>query len=59
MVYVGDDVNDLSAMEVVGVKVCPLNARPEIKAVADICLETKGGDGAIREIVDMILEARR
>lgn len=59
LAYMGDDVNDLDAMKLAGVKVCPANARPEIKAVADIILETKGGDGAVREFADMILEARR
>jgi len=59
VVYVGDDVNDLSAIEVVGVSACPPNARPEVKAACDIHLETKGGDGAIREIADLILWAKQ
>jgi len=58
VVYVGDDINDLSAIEIVGVSVCPPNARPEVKAACDICLETKGGDGAIREIADLIVKAK-
>lgn len=58
VVFVGDDINDLSALQIVGVSVCPANARLEVKGVADIILETKGGDGAIREIADMILQAQ-
>jgi len=56
--YMGDDVNDLEAMKLAGLKVCPVNARPEIKAIADYITETHGGEGAVREVADMILACK-
>lgn len=56
--FVGDDINDKDLLEAVGTPVCPQNARPEIKAIPNmLVLEHKGGDGAIREICEMILAA--
>lgn len=58
--FVGDDVNDLELLQHVGVPVCPANARPEVKAVSGILvLEHRGGEGAIREICDAILNQYR
>ncbi len=54
--YVGDDVNDLPAMERAALAACPANARPEVKAAADLVLDTAGGDGAFRELVDILLD---
>ncbi|MBQ0119406.1 MAG: HAD-IIIA family hydrolase [Bacteroidales bacterium] len=57
--FVGDDINDIDLLEAVGVAVCPQNARPEVKAISGILvMERKGGDGAIREICDRILESK-
>ena len=56
--FVGDDVNDLDLLQHAGVAACPANAIPEVKAVPGIIqLTKKGGDGAIREICEMILAA--
>ncbi len=55
--YVGDDVNDLDLLQAVGYPACPANARPEVKQVPRIrVLQARGGEGAIREIVDMIMK---
>lgn len=56
VVYVGNDANDLECMRHVGCAVAPADAYPEALSVAQIVLEHKGGDGAIREICDLILE---
>ncbi len=56
VVYVGNDANDLECMRHVGCAVAPADAYPEALSVAQIILEHKGGDGAIREICDLILE---
>ncbi len=54
--YVGDDINDIDLLQAVGVAACPPNARPQVKAIPDILqLKTPGGQGAIRELCDMIL----
>lgn len=57
--FVGDDVNDLDLLQQAGVAACPANAVAVVKAVPGIIqLTKKGGEGAIREIAEMILEAR-
>src|SRR5437870_6783635 len=56
--YVGDDLNDLPAFSLAGVKFAPANAVTEIKALADFVTEKSGGEGAIREVCDVILKAQ-
>lgn len=53
-IYVGNDTNDLEAMKLVGWPVCPADAHPEIKAISKLCLNKKGGDGAVRELCDLL-----
>lgn len=54
--FVGDDINDVELLSAVGLPCCPPNARPEVKAVPGIrVLQTPGGQGAVREICDAIL----
>ena len=54
--FVGDDINDVELLGAVGFPCCPLNARPEVLAVPNVhVLNTRGGEGAIREICDEIL----
>lgn len=57
--YVGNDVNDISCIEAVGVGVAVADAHPVVAAMADIVTEAAGGSGAAREICDLILENRR
>lgn len=58
MAYVGDDVNDLSALALAGLAVAPANAQGPVKEKASLVLERGGGRGAVRELVDMILAER-
>lgn len=54
--FVGDDINDIDLLQAVGTAACPKNARPQVKAIPGILqLEHCGGDGAIRELCDKIL----
>ena len=54
--FVGDDINDVELLSAVGYPCCPPNARPEVLAVPGIrVLKKPGGQGAIREICDEIL----
>jgi N-acylneuraminate cytidylyltransferase len=57
-IYVGNDVNDLECMAVVGVAACPADARQEVRAVASWALAAQGGRGAAREVADSIVAAR-
>jgi 3-deoxy-D-manno-octulosonate 8-phosphate phosphatase (KDO 8-P phosphatase) len=53
--YVGNDINDLEAMEIVGTSFCPADSQESIKSICDQILETNGGDGVIRELVNIII----
>ena len=56
--FMGDDVNDLAAMELAGVSAAPPGARPAVLHEADIVTEAAGGNGAVRELVDMLLSGQ-
>jgi len=56
--YIGDDVNDLEALKGVGFSATPADGMPKVAAVVDYICQKKGGEGAVREIVEMILEAQ-
>ena len=53
--YIGDDVNDLEIMKQVGFSATPNDGNNVIKEIADYVCETKGGNGAFREIGDLII----
>ena len=53
--YVGDDWNDLAAMQLCGFVACPANAAPEVAALADYVCPQKGGEGAVRGAVEYLL----
>lgn len=55
--YIGDDINDIEAIKMVGFGCCPADAMPQVREVADFVAKTKGGDGVIREIVNKISES--
>jgi len=57
--YIGDDVNDLEALKTVGFSASPADGMPNIAAAVDYVCQKKGGEGAVREIIEMILEAQR
>jgi len=52
--YVGNDINDKEAMEIVGYSFCPSDAHGSIKKISNHILDTKGGNGVIRELLDFI-----
>jgi len=58
MAYVGDDLNDLGLMQQVGVSCAVANARDEVRAAADIVTTARGGEGAVREFLEMIIAAK-
>lgn len=54
IVFVGNEINDLEAMKVVGWPVCPQDAHWRIKKTAKTILTKKGGEGVIRELADIL-----
>jgi len=57
--YIGDDLPDLPLLVRVGLAIAVANAAPEVKKVAHYVTERRGGDGAVREVVELILKAQR
>ena len=57
--FVGNDVNDLDCLKSVGYPICVNDAYPEVKEVCKLVLSKKGGEGAVRELCDMIFEKRK
>lgn len=53
--FIGDDINDLEIMQMVGFSACPADAVPRIRQIASVVLHQKGGDGAVREFIDRFL----
>lgn len=54
--YIGDDINDLEVMEKVGYSCAVNNALQSIKDVSDYVTTIDGGNGAVREVIEFILE---
>lgn len=52
--YIGDDINDIPLLKKVGLSCCPFDAVDEVKKIANYVCKTKGGEGAVREVVDII-----
>lgn len=61
--YIGDDINDLSCMEPVkeaGGKIgCPADAVKKVKELADFISVKNGGDGAVRDFIEWLVDANR
>jgi 3-deoxy-D-manno-octulosonate 8-phosphate phosphatase (KDO 8-P phosphatase) len=55
--FIGDDVNDLAALSIAGVSACPADARPSVRENCQVVTKLRGGNGAVREVVDMLLGA--
>ncbi|HUS06913.1 MAG TPA: HAD hydrolase family protein [Bryobacteraceae bacterium] len=56
--YIGDDLTDIVVMRRVGLAIATANARPEVKKAAHMVTQQPGGSGAVREVVEMILQAQ-
>tara|TARA_B100000315_G_C14529233_1_gene565330 strand:- start:168 stop:626 length:459 start_codon:yes stop_codon:yes gene_type:complete len=52
--FVGNDINDKKVMEIAGITFCPADAHETIKAFSDHVLRTNGGQGVVRELLDII-----
>jgi YrbI family 3-deoxy-D-manno-octulosonate 8-phosphate phosphatase len=57
--FVGNDLNDLKVMQLVGYSVCPSDAYAEIKEIADVVLEAAGGEGVVRELAVRLLGVKK
>jgi N-acylneuraminate cytidylyltransferase len=57
--YIGDDINDYEVMEMVGFSAVPADGILANKRIASYICTKKGGEGCIREVCDLLIEARR
>ena len=55
--YIGDDVNDLELVKLVGYGCAPADAMPQVREAAQYVTKAKGGEGVIREVVERIIHA--
>lgn len=56
--YIGDDLPDMPCMARAGLAACPADAAERVRRMAHLVSTYRGGDGAVREIIEFILEAR-
>ena len=56
--YVGDDLPDLPLLQRAGFAVAVANAAPEVKRAAHYVTSHSGGDGAVREVIELIVKAQ-
>ena len=59
MAFVGNDINDADCMKIVGFPVAVADSVENIKTISKLILEKKGGDGAVRELCELIFKAHQ
>ena len=57
--YIGDDLNDYEAMQLVGFVGCPKDSCKEILEIADYISVQRGGCGAVRDVIEYVLCERK
>ena len=58
LAYIGDDLLDIPALQLAGLAVAVADAVPEVHAVSHVITAARGGHGAVRECVELILRAQ-
>jgi 3-deoxy-D-manno-octulosonate 8-phosphate phosphatase (KDO 8-P phosphatase) len=56
VIFMGDDIPDYRAMQLVGLPVCPADAAPEIKSICRYVSPFTGGAGCVREVIEKVLK---
>lgn len=56
--FIGDDLLDIAAMQRVGLAIAVADAAPDVRAAAHVVTRARGGQGAVRECVELILRAQ-
>lgn len=56
--FMGDDVNDLNALGLAGLSAAPASAHESVKKKVMLITKSSGGQGAVRELVDLLLAKR-
>jgi len=58
ILFIGDDVIDIPVLKKVGISVAVKNAIPEVKKICDYITKKSGGNGAVREVINLLLKYR-
>ena len=58
VLFMGDDIPDYHVMKEAGIPVCPSDADSEIKQVAVYISDKKGGEGAVRDVIEQVLKVQ-
>ena len=58
ILYMGDDIPDIPAMQMSGMVVCPQDAVPEVKRISHYISHLNGGKGCVRDIIQQVLKVR-
>jgi len=56
--FIGDDLTDAPLLARAGLAAAPANARPEVRGMVHLVTQAAGGHGAVREVIEVILEAQ-
>ena len=56
ILYVGNDINDYDVMTNVGLSACPSDSHEEVKSISSINLNSKGGEGIVRELLEKVFD---
>jgi len=54
VIYIGNDLNDLEVMKIVGYPIAPADAHQDIRKISRLVTKAKGGEGVVRELIDII-----
>lgn len=58
VLYMGDDMPDIPAMNMVGLPTCPQDAIPEVKDISNYVSHKKGGEACVRDVIEQVLKVR-
>jgi YrbI family 3-deoxy-D-manno-octulosonate 8-phosphate phosphatase len=58
MAYIGDDINDIKLLELVGFSVSPKDGIEFVRKKCDYICKKNGGEGVFREVADLILKSK-
>ncbi len=58
MAYIGDDMIDVPAMKLCGVRACPRNAVSEVRKLCEHISSVKGGNGAVRDFIEWLIKEK-
>ncbi|MGB3590839.1 MAG: HAD hydrolase family protein [Nonlabens sp.] len=58
ILYMGDDMPDVPALEFAGLGACPQDAIPECKAVSQYISHKNGGDGCVRDVIEQVMKVQ-